>query len=532
MFFDVINLPDNPAHLKEVITSLNAICISSQEKIQFLEEQIRLLRNEIFGRSSEKRPVEANALQRSLFDETDSEAEALETSDEGTAEGITVGAHVRKKSGRKPLPEDLPRVEVIHDIDESQKQCACGCQKSCIGEEVSEQLDIVPAQMRVIRHIRPKYACKKCEGVESDGPTVSIAPPPPQLIPKSMATAGLLAHILIAKFEDALPFYRQTKQFARLGIDLPRATMCNWARQVAEKAKPLAPLMAQLIREGPIVNIDETRVQVLGEPGRSDTQKSYMWIFRGGDPDWPVLCYQYHPTRSGSVPQNYLGAYKGYAQTDGYIGYDPLGRQPGIIMLGCWAHARRKFHDVIKAAGSKAPKKSLAANEAIDFIAVLYKIENQMRVEKLDMDQRKEYRQQHAKPVLARFKKWLDEKVVLTPPGGLLGKAISYTLNQWPRLLVYLEDGRLRPDNNLAENAIRPFVVGRKNWLFSGSPSGAHASAFIYSLIETAKANGLKPYAYLRYLFEQLPLAQTEDDYRRLLPPYIAKAGLNLASDA
>lgn len=532
MLPDVKSLPDNPVHLKEIITSLYAICNNSQEQIRHLEEQVRLLKNEIFGRKSEKRPTNGDSLQQSLFDDLQSEADTSLADDEDSAEGITVGPHVRKKAGRKPLPEDLPRVEVIHDIDESQKQCACGCQLARIGEEVCEKLDMVPARMQVIRHIRYKYACKGCEGVDSNGPTVLIAPAPPQLIPKSMATAGLLAHILTAKFEDALPFYRQTKQFARLGVDLPRATMCNWARQVAEKADPLAKLMNQLIREGPIVNIDETTVQVLGEPGRSDTQKSYMWIFRGGDPQWPVLCYQYHPTRAGAVPQDYLGDYRGYVQTDGYIGYDALGRQTGVTMLGCWAHARRKFHDVIKAAGRKASKKRLAANEALDFIASLYKIEKEMRVKELDVPQRYEYRQQHATPVLDLFKKWLDEMAPRTPPGGLLGKAISYALNQWPRLNVYLEDGRLRPDNNLAENAIRPFVVGRKNWLFSGSPGGANASALIYSLIETAKANGLKPYAYLRYLFEQLPLAGSDDDYRRLLPPHIAQARLKLSEDA
>jgi transposase len=345
-----------------------------------------------------------------------------------------------------------------------------------------------------------------------------------------MATAGLLAHIVVSKFEDALPFHRQSKQLARMGIDLPRATLCNWARQVAEKAFPLADLMDRLIREGPIVNIDETTVQVLQEPGRSDHQKSYMWIFRGGDPDRPVLRYQYHPTRAGSVPLNYLQGFKGYVQTDGYNGYDGLGRRAGIVMLGCWAHARRKFHDVIQAASAQVAKRRLAAEDALEFIKRLYQIEKEARLKELPAPAICELRQQQAKPILEEFKKWLDEKAPLTPPGGLLGKAIGYTLNQWSRLIVYLQDGRLRPDNNLVENAIRPFVVGRKNWLFSGHPRGAEASAFLYSLIETAKANGLKPYLYMRYLFDQLPLAKTEEDYRNLLPPYLNAARLNPAA--
>lgn len=527
MTLDVHTLPDDPARLKEIITSLNAENARSQDKIRCLEEQIRLLRNELFGRKSEKRPVAPLGQQPCLFNETELFGNCLEKIAAQPVQTTRVASHDRKKAGRKPLPADLPRIDVIHDIDASKKQCPCGCQLTRIGEEVCEKLDIVPAKMRVIRHIRYKYACKGCQGVDSDGPSVIVAPAPVQLIPKSIATPGLLAHILTAKFEDALPFYRQTKQFQRLGIDLSRATMCNWAQQVAEKAAPLESLMMQIIREGPFVNIDETTLQVLEEPDRSNTQRSYMWLFRGGDPDRPVLCYQYHATRSGSVPRDFLGKhYQGYVQTDGYIGYDALGRQDGITLMGCWAHARRKFHDVIKAADKQVPRKPLAADDALDFIAELYTIEKHAK--ELSVQQRYQYRQQHARPVLDRFKQWLDQKSIVTPPGGLLGKAISYVLNQWPRLIVYLEDGRLRPDNNLAENAIRPFVVGRKNWLFSGSPAGASASALIYSLIETAKANGLKPYLYLRYLFDKLPLAKTEDDYRQLLPPYIDPDVLNL----
>jgi len=198
-------------------------------------------------------------------------------------------------------------------------------------------------------------------------------------------------------------------------------------------------------------------------------------------------------------------------------------------MVGCWAHARRKFHDVLQAAGPQVAKRRLAAEEALEFIGKLYRIEQEARRKELPAPALCELRQQQAQPLLEEFKHWLEEKAPLTPPGGLLGKAIAYTLNQWSRLIAYLQDGRLRPDNNLVENAIRPFVVGRKNWLFSGHPRGAAASAFLYSLIETAKANGLKPYAYMRYLFDRLPLATTEDDYRSLLPPYMDPSRLNSA---
>ena len=315
---DVQNLPDDPTELKQPIASLSS---RYEDKIHHLEEHLRLLRNEIFGRKSEKRSVPEDDRQRRLFDETDEGCEvAGEDSHPEKQKPIAVAPHRRRKAGRKPLPADLPRIEVIHDLPESEKLCACGTPLSRIGEEVCEKLDIIPAKVQVIRHIRYKYACKGCEGLESETPTVLIAPLPAQLIPKSMATAGLLAHIVVSKFEDVLPFHRQSKQLARMGIDLPRATLCNWARQAAEKALPLADLMDRAISEGPIVNIDETTVQVLQEPGRADSLKSYMWIFRGGDPERPVLRYQYHPTRAGSVPLKYLSDFKGYVQTDSYNG--------------------------------------------------------------------------------------------------------------------------------------------------------------------------------------------------------------------
>jgi len=405
--------------------------------------------------------------------------------------------------------------------------CPCGCQLKRIGQEVCEKLDYIPAKVQVQRHIRFKYACPACEGVGDDGATVKIAPVPVQLIPKSMATAGLVAQIVTAKFEDGLPLYRQEKIFARLGIDLGRATMCGWMVKVAEQAGPLLELLCQLIRCGPLINIDETVVQVLNEQGRANTTKSYMLVYRGGDPQKPVLIFRYHPSRSGQVPLDFLKQYQGYVQTDGYNGYDVVGRQPGSVRVGCWAHVRRKFIAVIKA--QTGAGKQGRAEHAVKTIGQLYAIEKQASDENLSPEQIKQLRQQKARPILDEFKTWLDQNVVITPPKGLLGQAINYTLNLWSRLVVYLEDGRLRPDNNLAENAIRPFVVGRKNWLFAGDPSGADASAALYSLIETAKANGHKAYFYLRYLFDRLPLAQTQADYLSRLPQNLEPAVVEAA---
>lgn len=514
MQLDPHNLPDDAEKLKALIISDHQ---HYQEKIFYLEERIRLLQNELFGRKSEKRGHQDDR-QIPIFE---SEAQKP-TPDHETVNTIAIPGHQRKKPGRKPLPDNLPRVEVVHDLCDQEKICGCGDQLSCIGQEVCEKLDYKPAQLRVIRHIRYKYACKSCEGIESDGPTVKIAPPPVQLIPKSMATEGLIAHIAVSKFADALPLYRQQKMFNRLGVDLSRATMANWLVQAAERCKPLIDLMENQIRSGPLINIDETTLQVLNESGRSNTSKSYMWVYCGGHPDQPTKLYRYHRTRSGQVALSFLDGYKGYVQSDAFSGYDHLNGKKGITLLGCMAHVRRKFFDVVKTRkkirGNSAADKKTLADEALDFIGQLYQIEKRVRQEQLCPQQIYELRQEKSKPILNCFKLWLDEKQSITPPKGLLGIAINYALANWPRLVVYLEDGILLPDNNVAENAIRPFVLGRKNWLFSGHPNGASASATFFSLIETAKANGHEPYAYLKNVFERLPSVQSDEDYQDLLP--------------
>jgi len=526
MLSQATKLPDDVEELKQIITSLH--CSLEDEKrqhqanIKILKEQVAFYRDKLFGRKSEKHPLDLNPPQLLLFDEP---GDILFEESCPSDEEVVVPAHKRKKPGRKPLPKDLPRIEVIHDLKEEEKICACGCQMSRIGKDESEKLDIIPAKVRVIHHIRYKYACKNCEGVESEQGAVKIAPAPKDLIPKSIATPGLLAYVLTSKFVDHLPFYRQEDQFKRISVDLSRATMANWAIKVAERCNPLLSLLQTEILSGPLVQIDETTVQVLKEPGRENTAKSYMWLFRGGPPEKPTLVFQYHPTRSGQVPSDYLGDYEGYIQTDGYSGYNELGRKKGIIHVGCWAHARRKFKEVQNAAKNIKNRKGKtgSADVPLSYIRKLYAIENRAKSLDYTPEQLYKERQDKARPILDKFKKWLDRRSLQTPPKGLLGKAISYTLNEWEKLIRYLGDGLLRPDNNLAENAIRPFVVGRKNWLFSGSPKGAEASAAIYSLIETAKANNLEPYFYLRCLFELLPSAQNADDYKALLPQYIDK---------
>ena len=323
------------------LDEVKEIALNLFDENKILQEQVKNLQDKLFGRKSEKTYKDDGQL--SLFDIPD-----LPMSKE--PEQVTIPEHTRKKRGRRPLPENLERIEVVHDLTEEEKQCKCGCQKSRIGQEESEQLDYIPAKVQVIKHIRYKYACKNCEGVEDDSPTVSIAGMPEQIIPKSIATPGLLAHILTAKFADALPFYRQEKQFLRMGIELPRATMCNWGMKVAISCEILLMMMEDEIIKGPMINMDETTVQVLQGPRKS---KSYMWVFKGGPPDKPIILFQYHPTRSGDVASAFLKNYKGIVQTDGYNGYNFLEGKKDILHVGCWVHARRKFKEVTKAAGNK-----------------------------------------------------------------------------------------------------------------------------------------------------------------------------------
>ena len=519
MTIDITALPEDVITLKEII---KGVIIEKDRTINFLEsnvkkleEQLRLLNAKLFGIKSEKLTQEQSN-QLDLFNE----AEEIESA----PEVITIPEHKRIKGGRRHLPADLPRIEKIYDISEEEKICACGSRLSRIGSDVSEKLDIVPAKIQVICNIRHKYACKNCEGLESEGGAVKIAALPPQIIPQGIATAGLIAYILTAKFVDSLPFYRQEKIFERMGVELSRATMANWAIHVATRCKPLIELLDEEIRSGPLINIDETTIQVMNEPKKDNHSKSYMWVFRGGNIKSPSLIYQYHSTRSGDILKEYLPKYSGYVQSDGYSGYNVLEINGRIILVGCFAHCRRKFIEVINA--RPKGKKGGSAEIGLNYISKLYAIERKADKLSLDYNERYKLRQDEAKPVLDEFRAWLEKRSIETPPTGLLGKAISYALNQWDRLIRYIDDGRLRPDNNLAENAIRPFVVGRKNWLFSGHPRGANASAALYSLIETAKANNIEPYRYLRYIFEQIPYAQTEYDYKKLLPQYLDREAL------
>lgn len=524
-------LPDNISELQEMVVELQKekedLQNAHEIEICYFREEIRLLRLKMFTRISERYQDEMGDVQRLLFaDVSEDEGESEKTEPPATV----IKEHKRKKPGRKRIPEDLPRVEVIHDIAEKDKQCGCSRRKRHIGDVTSEKIRIEPAKILVEKHIRPQYACDVCEGVESEGKTVSIAPMPPEMIPKSISTPSLLTYIFIGKFCDALPFYRLEQQFKRYGIGITRSTMCNWAFKVADRLTPLLELLRLWILSGPLINIDETTVQVLAEPGRKPQTQSRCWVFRGGEPALPGLYYHYAPSRSGKIAENFLGSYQGYVQTDGYVGYNFLDTRSGIVHCGCWAHVRRKFNDVVKASGSTYKGKG-KANHALSLIRDLYLIEREGKNKGFDEEQIYQMRQKESRPIIDRLGIWLKENEIKIPPRSLLGKAFNYTLSQWPRLIRYLDNGLVKMDNNLIENAIRPYVVGRKNWMFSVTPEGARASALFYSLIETAKANGLEPSQYLRYLFERFPYAGTTEDIFNLLPMNVLETDLGKDPD-
>jgi len=481
-----------------------------------LKEQYDLLVYKRFVRSAEQ--MLADEKQPLLFIEETGQPAAKE---EEPQEFETIKSFTRKKAGRKPIGANIERRERTIDIPESEKTCACGAKLTRIGEETSEKLEIKPMQIYVDRQIRPKYACPQCEGTEDEGkPTVRIAPVELSMIPKSIASASVLAMIITQKFEMHLPYYRQEKQFEQIGVTISRQDMANWQQQVYEKLKPLFVLLKAVIKSWFVLRMDETVVQVMGEEGREDTQNSYMWLALGGPPGKTVALYEYRPTRAAYNAKAFLEGYSGYLQTDGYEGYDSAVKDtPGIVHVGCFAHSRRRFFEA-----AKANKESKSAQEGIKHIRRLYDIENELREKITDNnDLFLSERKARAGPVLEKFKAWLEKRKEEVPPSLLLGKAINYSLTQWDKMTAYLESPYLTPDNNACENAIRPFVLGRKNWLFCQSPEGAESSCGMYTLIETAKRNGLIPREYLTALFEKAPLVSSPQDWEKLLPWNILK---------
>lgn len=489
------------------------------ERIAHLEEQFRLAQSKRFAPSSEK-------LRDRVFDEAEQIA-ATEPDDDdaGGAEDTfalpdtglpEAPAPARGRRGRKPLPAHLPRQRIEYDLPEEQKVCPC-CAHALhrMGEDVSEQLHI-EVKASVLQHVRFKYACRHCERHAERTPVIT-APMPAQPLPGSNASAAMIATVTAGKYVDGTPLYRMAHALARADIEVGRGTLANWIIRPAElHYSRLYEALRRTLLSQPLIHGDETTVQVLKEPGKAAQSASYMWVYRSAEDCLePVVLFDYQPGRGQEYPQAFLAGYEGLLMTDGYAAWRTL---EGPTHFGCLAHARRAFVDALK--GMKKPGGRAA--QALEYFKALYQVETLAKADAPQGETRAAHtyrlRQQHSVPLLASLKAWLDEQAPQILPESLLGKAISYTRNQWVYLSRYVTDGRAPVDNNVIERDIRPFCTGRKAWLFADTVAGAKASAMIYSLMLTCRACNVEPYAYLLDVLTKLPQRAADADVSDLLP--------------
>lgn len=468
-------------------------------KLKLFEDQYLLHQQKLFGRSSEK----TSPGQLSLFNEAESDAqpEILEPAIE------EVLVKRKKQQGhREEMLKDLPLETIEYHLPEEEQICTCGCKLHVMSRETRRELKIVPAQASVVEHVKYVYACRNCEKNDTNT-TVRTAPMPEPAIPGSIASSSAIAHVMNEKFTKGMPLYRQEQEWKRMGVEISRQTMANWIILASDKLlKPLYNRMREHLLEAGILHADETTLQVLKEPGRNADSTSYMWLYRTGREDPSIILYDYQTTRAAKHPGRFLKNFKGYLHADGYDGY---GNLSGITIVGCWAHARRYFIDAFKVMPPKKDNTPTATEEGLAYCNKLFEIEKTLQ-DKTDLE-RYEGRIRESRPILDEFRGWLKNKRPKVLPKSPLGKAVQYCLNQWDKLVAFLQDGRLELDNNRAERSIKPFVIGRKNWLFSNTPKGAASSATVYSIVETAKENGLNPFNYLVYLFDKLPNIDIND---------------------
>jgi transposase len=492
----------NAAALAKENDDLKKKNLKLQAKVSYLEEQLILALFRRFGKSSE-----------SLRGQPDLPfADELASEPAAQAESETI-TYKRNKPGRKSLPEELPREHLYHDLPEDERTCACGHELKKIGEDVSERLNVIPPRLWVEAHHHAKYACPHCQGVnDSDAPAVKTAEGVPPLIPGSIVTPGLAAFIWTNKFCDHQPFYRQEVGFERVGALVSRQDMSNWTIRLAEDLEPLIALIEEHIRAGPVIQMDETPVKVLKLDHTGKDGQGYMWLATGGTPDHRAVRYRFAPGRGSIHASSFLGDYAGFVQSDGYKVYDAVSKGAAWTHVGCWAHARRKFYEAEKIAHSAL------TTDALGRIRKLYDLEREARERNLAPDEFVEYRRQLIVPYLRGFKLWIETTMTSVLPSGKIGEAFAYAIGQWDKLERFLDHAYLTPDNNRAENAVRPFVIGRKNWLFSGNDTGAEASCRVFSLIETAKVNGREPYEYLFSILSLLPSVKKSGAWESLLP--------------
>jgi transposase len=478
MEFDLDRLPEDTAALKALVRVLAGDVKAKALKIVQLEARIAKLKRLQFGQSSEKLSREIEQLEFELDELNEDEAER-------TAERPATAAKPARQPRRRPLPEHLPREDAVHEPSCTCPNCGAAMRK--LGEDVTEVLEYVPASFKVIRHVRPKLSCRLCE-------TVVQAPMPSLPIERGRPGPGLLAHVLVAKYADHLPLYRQSGIYAREGVELERSTLAGWVGQAAALLDPLVEALRQDVLGSPVLFGDDTPVPVLA-PGLGKTKTGRLWTYvrderSHGGARPPAAMFFYSPDRKGEHPQDHLKSFKGVLHADGYAGFNAVFSAGKVTEAACWAHVRRKLFDVHAATGSPIAK------QALDRIGALYGIEVFIRGK--PPDERRRYREDKAVPLLAGLKAWLEATVPKLPGKSELAQAMRYALTRWNALVRYAHDGRLAIDNNAAERSLRCVALGRKNYLFAGSDKGGERAAAIYSLTETAKLNGRDPEAWLR----------------------------------
>lgn len=468
--------------------------LALKQQVSWLMEQLRLSKHREFGASSEKSKLPD---QLSIFDEAENTADA--NVPEPELEEI-VHRRLKRKGKREDDLSQFPVETISYTLPEEERICPeCGEHLHVIGNNIRQELVIIPAQIKVVRHEQEVYACRSCERHNDHVPIVK-APMPGPVISGSLASPSAVAHIMTQKYVMCAPLYRQEQDWKRQGAHLSRQTMANWVIRCAEDwLAPLYDRMRIELLSREVLHADESTVQVLHEQDKTPQSKSYMWLYRtSGDTKRHIILFEYQPGRAAEYPKRFLTDFKGYLHTDGYAGYHTL---TDITVVGCWVHMRRKFEDAVKAAGGPGS----SAHEAIRRIGKLFCFEDLWQ--SLPPQERYERRLEESKPLAEAFFAWLETLKVL--PKSAMGQAIHYALDQSPWLMNVYLDGRTELSNNRAENAVRPFAVGRKNWLFCNTVKGAKASSIVYSMIETAKANGLKPFDYLKFLFETIPNTTT-----------------------
>jgi transposase len=472
-------------------------------KLNWFMEQLRLSKQRQFGASSER--TNPDEQQLNIFNEAEVEAQPFLA--EPTIETITYKR--KKQRGHRELMLENLSVEIIeHHLPEEERICkCCSGPMHVMSTEVRQELKFIPAQVSVVKHVTDVYSCRRCEREAINTPIVT-APMPNPVLPGSLVSPSAMAFVMSQKYVQGLPLYRQEQELARLGIELSRQTLANWMLYGANHWLTLLyNRMHKHLLKQDILHADETRFQVLHEPGRAAETQSYLWLYRTGRMGPPIILYEYQPTRGGQHPKEFLSGFKGYLNVDGYAGYNVL---TGVTLVGCWAHARRKFDEALKALPDSKRSVAVPAKEGLEFCNRLFAIERELKED--TPEKRYEIRLLRSQPVLDAFLAWLNEMYPEVLPKSAFGQAIKYCLNQWNKLEAFMQDGRLELDNNRGERSIKPFVIGRKNWMFANTTRGARASAIIYSIVETAKENGLNPFHYLSYLFEKLPNLVTLDE--------------------